>query len=202
MPIDIDGLSFAGFPAFDSVGLKKLGHEGRIRWLRHRFQLVFGTPLEQFLRLERPDCYIWLCALTLMCAATEALSRFEFDGSDQDCFVEFVNKYFSDAFRHCALTLGPRPEAGAHRHRRRPRASARTTTSPAEHLYKYFRCGLAHSFCIEWGGLRHRGEDGIQDYLFEVDTGQNSPKALGVIPRELVEDFGRAVTSFFDFCEG
>ena len=117
MPIDIDGLSFAGFPAFDSVGLKKLGHEGRIRWLRHRFQLVFGTPLEQFLRLERPDCYIWLCALTLMCAATEALSRFEFDGSDQDCFVEFVNKYFSDAFRHCALTLGPRPEAGAHRHR-------------------------------------------------------------------------------------
>src|ERR1700691_2734783 len=51
----------------------------------------------------------------------------------------------------------------------------RPAARPAEHLYRYFRGGIEHSFAIEWGGLRHREDgaplsrrrDGTRMYLFE-----------------------------------
>lgn len=72
--------------------------------------------------------------------------------------------------------------------------------TPAEHLYRYFRCDLAHSFCIEWFGLLHR-EDGAPTYLFEREPMADGRHSLGVVPRELVADFLRAVESFFQVAE-
>ena len=81
----------------------------------------------------------------------------------------------------------------------------RLTTSSADHLYKYFRCGLEHTLAIEWGGLRHRDEgivtrqrsDGTYSYLFER-TARGNEQSLGIIPRELVDDFYAAVQKFFE----
>jgi len=185
MPIEIAGLEFTGFPGRDSANLRALDYTQRVRWLRYRFELVFLTPFQELRKLECPDCYIWLCVVNLLCAAVEALSKFEFTGTDRDCFVQFVEKYFSADFRQARLNLyDPRPQR---------RAGAVT---PAQHLYKYFRSGLAHSFCIEWGGILHH-EDGAPSYLFEANTGLGAEKSLGIVPRELVIDFLNAVDVFF-----
>lgn len=58
---------------------------------------------------------------------------------------------------------------------------------------------------IEWGGLRHRDEgivtrqrpDGTYCYLFER-AARGNEQSLGIIPRELVDDFYVAVQKFFD----
>src|SRR6202158_1291325 len=186
MPFEIAGQRFSGFPGLDSVHLRNLNYRDRIRWFKYRFGRVFLTPFAEFRKLERADCYIWLCVVNLVCSAIEALSRFQFEGSsDRDCFVQFVEKYFAPAFQQPKLSLyDPRPEKG------------REASTSAEHLYKYFRSGLAHSFCIEWGGLQHR-EDGAPAYLFETPQGHAGQRALGIVPRELIADFKRAVDSYF-----
>lgn len=134
--------------------------------------------------MER-DSYVWLCVVNLLTSAVEAFSQFEFDdASGMIRFSRFVERYFGPEF---SVPMGLDEPAGA----RNPRAA-----TPAEHLYKYFRSGLAHSFCIEWGGLQHR-EDGAPAYLFEALQGHAGERALGVVPRELVADFKRAANAYF-----
>jgi hypothetical protein len=188
MPLEIAGLQFTGFPGRDSSNLRLLDYNHRIQWLRYRFSLVFLTPFNELRKLESPDCYVWLCILNLLCAAVEALSKFEFRGSDRNCFVGFVAKYFNPQFTRSALNLHD------------PGSRYARAVTPAEHLYKYFRSGLAHSFCIEWGGILHR-EDGAPGYLFEANSGLGPEKALGVVPRELVTDFLSATDRFFQRLE-
>lgn len=184
MPVEIEGLVFSGFPGRDSVNLRGLSYAGRVQWLKYRFELVFLTPFRELVRLEDADRYVWLCVVSLLCSAIEALASFEFQPGQRRPFVAFVEKYFSAAFTQSTLRLHD------------PRPTGWTARTPAEHLYKYFRSGLAHSFCIEWGGILHR-EDGAPDYLFEAKTGHGLRRSLGVIPRELVADFETAVERFF-----
>jgi len=131
------------------------------------------------------DSYVWLCVVNLLTSAVEALSQFEFnDASGMTRFSRFVERYFDPGFV-APVHLDEPPGA------RNPRA-----VTPAQHLYRYFRSGLAHSFCIEWGGLQHR-EDGAPAYLFEAQQGHAGERALGIVPRELVADFKRAVRAYF-----
>jgi hypothetical protein len=122
-----------------------------------------------------------------LCGAVEALAAFEFAGLPMDCFSQFVEKYFSRDWqiplRLDDLTPGRSP---AH--------------TPAQHLYKYFRCGLEHSFAIEWGGLCHK-ETGAPGYLFERNA-VGTRKSLGIVPRELVADFYEAMERFFQAATG
>jgi hypothetical protein len=131
------------------------------------------------------DSYIWLCAVHLLTSAVEAFSQFEFDDARGITrFSRFVERYFGPEFRapiHLQEPIG---------------AGHPPATTAAEHLYKYFRSGLAHSFCIEWGGLQHR-EEGAPAYLFEAVQGHGGERALGVVPRELAADFRRAIDSYF-----
>jgi len=183
MPTEIEGMPFVGFAGIDGAYLPRLSYAGRVAWLKYRFELVFLTPFKRFVAQEG-EAYVWLCVVNLLCAAVEALADFEFDGNGMQPFARFVEKYFSAEFRTSMLSLDdPKPRRNS------------TATTPAEHLYKYFRCGLAHSFCIEWGGLLHR-EDGAPSYLFEREPipGQ---KSLGIVPRELVNDFLSGVDKFF-----
>jgi hypothetical protein len=84
------------------------------------------------------DSYVWLCVVNLLMSAVEALSQFEFnDASGMTRFSRFVERYFGREFI-VPMHLDEPPGA------RNPRAA-----TSAEHLYKYFRSGLAHSFCIE-----------------------------------------------------
>jgi len=184
MPFEIHGISFSGFARNDLEKLICLDYAGRVSWLKHRFELVFLAPFRKFLAMDGPDCYIWLCTVSLLCTAVEALADFEFRGAGMHKFSAFVEKYFSDDFK------------SAHLHLDDPKPGKNAASTPAEHLYKYFRCGLAHSFCIEWGGILHR-EDGAPSYLFQRNPIPDR-NSLGIIPREFVDDFLSAVERFFD----
>ncbi len=185
MPIEIERQTFTGFfgADFDANKLRALSHVGRVEWLRFRFGLVFLTPFTKLIALESGDCYIWLCVTNLLCGAVEALAAFEFGGLPMLRFSQFVEKYFSPDWK-VALKLDDLIPAKS------------PATTPAHHFYKYFRCGLEHSFAIEWGGLRHRAE-GAPSYLFER-TALGAQKSLGIVPRELVADFLGAVEKFFE----
>ena len=185
MSFEMQGMKFTGFARLDMDKLVQLDYAGRVNWLKHRFELVFLTPFMRFVGLDGQDCYVWLCAVSLLCTAVEALADFEFTGSGVQRFSAFIEKYFSSDFKSAGLHLDdPRPDRG------------QVATTPAQHLYKYFRCGLAHSFCIEWGGILHR-EDGAPNYLFERNPMGNL-RSLGIVPRELVSDFLGAVEKFFN----
>jgi hypothetical protein len=192
MPIEIEGQEFTGFfgADFDANRLRALSHAGRVEWLKFRFKLTFLTPFKKFVALESGDCFVWLCVVNLLCGAVEALASFEFGDRDpMTAFSNFVEKYF-----------GPDWTQPLNLHDFRP---YRRATRSADHLYKYFRGGLEHSLAIEWGGLRHREEapehkrpDGTLSYLFER-TALGTQKSLGIVPRELVDDFYRAMDKFF-----
>ena len=184
LPIEIEGVQFSGFPGRDFNDLRRLGFHGRVQWVRHRFQNFFLNTFDRIVVLER-ESYVWLCAVKLLTSAVEALSQFEFDDTrGMTRSARFVERYFGPEFR-APMHLDEPPGA------RNPKA-----TTAAEHLYKYFRSGLAHSFCIEWGGSQHR-EDSAPAYLFETPQGHAGQRALGVVPRELICDFRRAVDSYF-----
>jgi hypothetical protein len=76
----------------------------------------------------------------------------------------------------------------------RPGRANEIARTPADHFYKFFRSGLAHSFCIDWGGIQHREEipNLGPDYLFQTTQGLHGEHGLGVVPREFVRDFENA----------
>jgi hypothetical protein len=181
----IRNLEFTGFPGRDvrSGHLQQLDYRERVAWLQHRTEFVFLTPFRDLVARE-DEHYVWLCAVHLLCAAVEALASFEPSPPGHASFIAFVERYFPEFPKH-ALTLDdpqPRPSF--------------TATRPAEHLFKFFRSGLTHSFCIEWGGLQH-AEEGGGAYLFATRQGINGERGLGIAPRELVADFLHAVENFF-----
>ncbi len=186
MPIEIEGVVFSGFPGRDFPNLAGLSFQGRVTWVEYRFHAFFLDTFDRIVSLES-ESYVWLCVVNLLTSAVDALAHFEFDDdSGQARFAQFIERYFSPAFR-TPMHLDEPPTA---HNRRRP---ARTS---AEQFYKYFRSGLAHSFCIEWGGLQHREEAGTP-YLFETKQGHHGECALAIAPRELVDDFRQAATRYF-----
>ena len=177
----INDLEFSGFPGRDSGNLRLLDYGGRVAWFRYRFDLVFLTPFRRLVALESPDCYIWLCVFELAGAAIHALANLAVGrGSDHAKFTEVLNAYMP-TFANVQFDLDD-PRHG------RPNELART---PAEHFYKFFRSGLAHSFCIDWGGIQHREElpNIGPEYLFQTTQGARGEHGLGIVPREFVRDF-------------
>jgi hypothetical protein len=184
MSITIDGTEFSGFPGRDFLKLAALTFQGRINWVEYRFKVFFLDTFDRVVMLEH-ETYIWLCVVNLLTSAVEALAHFESnDHSGQVRFALFVARYFDPVFRSPMQLDEP------------PTARGRPAPTSAEQFYKYFRSGLAHSFCIEWGGLLHR-EDGAPNYLFETPQGHHGQLALGIAPRELVNDFRQATERFF-----
>jgi hypothetical protein len=179
--MQIEGREFSGFPGRDSANLRMLDYAGRVAWFRYRFELVFLTPFRRLVRLESPDCYIWLCVFELAGAAISALANSAIgQGDDHAKFTEAVNVYMP-TFARATFALDD-PRRGRHGQR---------AATPAEHFYQFFRNGLAHSFCIEWGGIQHREElaNVGPDYLFQTTQGAGGEHGLGVVPREFVEEF-------------
>jgi len=77
----------------------------------------------------------------------------------------------------------------------RPKTEQSLDCSPsADHFYKYFRSGLAHSFAIEWGGVRHIGE-GAPAYLYAAPQGYGA--CLGIDPHSFIAEFNEAMQQCF-----
>lgn len=186
-PVQIQGLEFSGFPGRDATNLHQLNYNGRVAWFKFRFELVFLAPFTRLVALEHGDCYIWLCVMNLAGAAISSFADFMSRGDDQSKFTAFVNLYLP-TFAQAGFVLHD-PTANA---RNRPAESA------AAQFYRFFRNGLAHDFCIQWGGVQHREEVGNigHGYLFETAQGLPGERGLGVVPREFVADFQDGCTRF------
>ena len=185
MAIEINGVTFQGMPGLDKDKLGALDYAGRVTWLKHRFECFFLAPFRALVALDGEGIYVWLCAVNLLCTAVEALSSFELDlgsGKGMEEFSRFVEEHFP-TFRSTTLRLDE------------PSRRNTPATTPAEHLYRYFRSGLAHGFCIEWGGLVHR-EDGAPGYL-SVRNPVGSLQSLVIAPRDLIAEFEVAMNDFF-----
>jgi hypothetical protein len=133
MPTNIEGQDFTGFfgAGFDADKLRALSHAGRVQWLRFRFDLVLLSPFKGLMALDSGNCYVWLCAMNLLCGAVEALASFEAAGDPMNRFLHFVEKYFRSDWKQRLELHDLRPY--------------RPASAPADHLYKYFRSGLEHS---------------------------------------------------------
>lgn len=178
----IEGMDFSGFPGRDASRLRQLSYEGKVEWFRFRFTLVFLTPFRRLIALEGEDCYVWLCVMDLAGSAIQALANLSIGrGSDHAKFTAFVERYMP-AFLNTGVRLhDPHPDRNG------------AATSPADHLYKFFRGGLARTFCIDWGGLQHREEvpTAGPECWFITTPGLGGEQALAIIPREFVRDFER-----------
>lgn len=133
--MQIQGLEFSGFPGRDAENLRRLDYRGRVEWFRFRFELVFRTPFRRLVATEGPDCYVWLCLMELLGAAISSLANLTTrHGNDHAKFTAFLRRYLP-TFDNAQLQLddlsGGRPNERA--------------TTPGDHLYKFFRNGLAHT---------------------------------------------------------
>lgn len=107
----------------------------KIEWLHNRVMKIFVAPVKRFISNDNHDLAIGV--ITLICCAIEALGHFKngrtdknkFRGSDKEDFQEFICKY-----------------------------TPKANTISVE-LYEYFRCGLAHAFVIERGGIEGEVDD-------------------------------------------
>lgn len=187
--MQIQGLEFSGFPGRDSANLRMLDFDGRVAWFKFRFELVFLTPFTRLVALESDDCYVWLCVMNLAGAAISSLADFMGRGNDRDKFTAFLITYLPTFARAGFLLHDPNAD------RRNPPAA-----SPAAQFYQFFRNGLAHDFCIQWGGLQHRDEIGDVGvgYLFEAVLRMPGETGLGVVPREFVTDFEAGCLRFLE----
>ena len=178
--MQIQGLEFSGFPGRDAANLRQLDYDGRVAWFKFRFELVFLTPFVRLVALESNDCYVWLCVMNLAGAAISSFADFTGRGKDRDKFTAFLTSYLP-TFAQAGFVLQD-PNANG---RNQPADSA------AAQFYQFFRNGLAHDFCIQWGGLQHRNEvgDAGVGYLFQTEQGMPGEHGLGVVPREFVADF-------------
>lgn len=185
--MQIQGLEFSGFPGRDAGNLRHLNYGGRVAWFKFRFELVFLTPFTRLVASEGPNCYVWLCVMNLAGAAFSSLADFAGRGSDPDKFAAFLNLYLPTFTR-----------AGFVLHDPTANARNRSAASATAQFYRFFRNGLAHDFCIQWGGVQHREEVGDvgHGYLFETAQGLPGEHGLGVVPREFVVDFQEGCARF------
>src|SRR5215471_7994434 len=98
LSIEIQGVQFSGFPGRDFNDLQRLDFQGRIQWVRYRFDKFFMDTFDRIVAMEN-DSYVWLCVVNLLTSAVEALSQFEFnDASGMTRFSRFVERYFDPGF--------------------------------------------------------------------------------------------------------
>jgi hypothetical protein len=134
-PVQIDGKAWKLFKDYDKPHYSYLSPTGKIEYLEKRVQLILIDPLEEIKQKVLANStteYYWLCIITLVCCGIEATGgyligrdqRIAFKkGTSPKAFKEFVRRYM--------------PDYNAYVH----------------DLWKFFRNGLAHGFCIQKGGI-------------------------------------------------
>ena len=152
--------------------LSKLKTDGeKISWIEGRVKQVLIDPLEELRKVwqknEEIQC-LNLGVMTLLCCGIEALSNFYLQkGESGKKFKKFVENYMNAEFR-------------------RKDPSGKKYSS---FLWDDFRCGLAHGFSIEKGGIL----EGTNRYVRFDDK-----KGLGIDLWFFFEDFKHAFTTFIN----
>lgn len=149
-----------------------LRFDDKVDWIRARVQLILIDPCREALK-EAETNYLGLVAATAICAGISAAGSFmhgdleQWRGKkvrDSDRFKRFIKTYMT----------GPKEQM--------PKKLW------AVWLYSKVRCGLAHGFTIEEGGI----DVALDQY---VRRQQNGPQ---MNPNRLLEDFDAAWGTYLD----
>ncbi|NWG04886.1 MAG: hypothetical protein HXY44_18690 [Syntrophaceae bacterium] len=134
-PIQIDGRDWTLFKDYDKPNYIYLSLHGKIDYLEKRVQLILIDPLEEIKQrslTKNTNEYYWLCLVIMVCCGIEATGAYlvgrdrksiKKKGENFRAFKSFINKYMP-IYKPCL-----------------------------DDLWKYFRNGLAHGFCIVKGGI-------------------------------------------------
>jgi hypothetical protein len=134
-PITIDGINWTLFKDYDKPNYIYLSLQGKIEYLEKRVQLILIDPLEEIKQrslAKSTSEYYWLCLVTLVCCGIEATGAYlvgrdrkgiKKKGENFKAFKMFINQYMPIYKPY------------------------------VNDLWKYFRNGLAHGFCIVKGGI-------------------------------------------------
>ena len=169
--MQIDGAEFTLLKDYDKGKFHLLSFEGKIIYLDNRVRRVLVDPCREAMRTAlKTD--LGLILATAVCAGISAAGTFlrgrraKKRGEDRLFFIDFVSEYM-------ALTKQKPEPPGTHW---------------AEWLYSHVRCGLAHNFAIETGGVEYEAKSytEIKSYGPEIS------------PLELLEDFARGWMSYLE----
>lgn len=145
--------------------------EEKISWFEGRVNQILINPLEELRHIWQGNTNIQclnLGVMTLLCCGIEALSTFYLQkGESGKKFKKFSEHYMSSDFKKTD------PEGKKY----------------SSHLWDDFRCGLAHGFSIEKGGILEETDRYIR---FDDEKG------LGIDLWHFFEDFKRAFKAYIN----
>jgi hypothetical protein len=160
--MQIDGQEYSLFRDYDQGKFHFLSDAGRVTYLEARVRLILVGPCQSTMKDAQTN-YLGLVLTTAICAGISAASTFlkgrraSKKGEDKQFFVDFVTQYMD------AVLISRLP--GGH--------------TWASWLYHDVRCGLAHNFTIETGGI----EVGLTRYVQITGSGPQ------IEPQKFLDDF-------------
>ncbi len=159
--MEIDGKNYTLLLDYDRGQYHYLSFRGKVTYMRGRVNLILIRPCEEAMKTAL-QTDLGLILATAICAGISAAGTF-LKGEraprrkDKEYFLDFVRDYMN-------LMLQGQCSAGA---------------SWAEWLYERVRCGLAHIFAIEVGGIEYE----LSNYVLEKPYGPE------INPNLLLADF-------------
>lgn len=153
--------------------LAALSFHEKLKYFEARVKLVILDPLGEILRLEKSGVtrkYHSLNLITILSCAIDGLGSFLVPAgkTKKDCFEAFATGFMDRRFRN--------------------KICKSTGTEYWKFMWDFFRNGMAHSVCIEKGGLERRmhryfKDDPVAGLIIDVDL--------------LVKDFRKGVRTLF-----
>src|ERR1700680_1769539 len=173
----ICGQNYTLYVDYDRGKFQYLDLAGKITYMRERVDRDLIRPCRLALRYQ-DRVAVGLLVPGLVCAGVSAAATFlngarALRGHDQAVFVDFVRNYMhSDLQRPLDNPTDPK------------------VSNYADWLYRYVRCGLAHSFVLEWG---HIENSHLGAYVTLSASGQPQ-----INQDELVQDFAKGWERYLD----
>ena len=195
----IEGLDCTLYFDYDQLQhgkLSRLTDDGKIKWFRRRMEFVFlepltclysgKTPAYRALNSTKPNDLparsFVIATFSLLLNGIEALGSFltPIGSTKRDNFYAFVTKYM-DTWDVLVAN------------------SPYSTADLKEILWRHFRNGIAHGFCIEHGGIDNEADTVQGGWRVVTDTGPSGSMTshLDIGPNAFFQDFLAGVDSFF-----
>lgn len=163
----VNGRNYTFFIDYDRAQLS-MYQEDWMEWFRQRVLFILIDPIEEILKNENVKKFdnenftLYIGILTLICCGIEAMGGFYKGQTNGKNFKHFAEDYMDPIYKEDKNKL--------------------------EILHDYFRCGLAHGFCIKQGGMYWGAEYFVEDKEF----------GLQLSIRKLFKDFKQAFLKYID----
>jgi hypothetical protein len=169
-PMKIDGTDYTLFIDYDRGKYGKLMFQGKVTYLEARVQRILLRPCMTSMKTIL-ESDLGLVVPTAICAGISAASTFlngteAKRGKDKIFFLGFVKRYMNKILQDNISCGG----------------------TWADWMYTELRCGLAHSFAIEKGGVEYE----IPGYVEDKRCGPEMK------PSKLLDDFSGGWSRYLD----